>query len=117
MRPLPAGRLEGCRSRPANPRRVDKLTYEGQTEEMPIDNGCDRYLLVMGIDSVCDADNGRTASISSSAAEESQATVIGESNQRRRKRKTLSECCRYRRTMLANEGADRRREMIVAIAC
>ncbi|BHF68481.1 hypothetical protein SprV_0301151600 [Sparganum proliferum] len=41
----------------------------------------------------------KTACISSSAVEESQATTIGESNQRRRRRKTLSECYRYRRTM------------------
>ncbi|BHF83130.1 hypothetical protein SprV_0802627200 [Sparganum proliferum] len=50
----------------------------------------------------------KTASISSSAAEESQATMIGESNQHRRRRKTVSG---------SDEGTDRRCEMIVAVAC
>ncbi|BHF85888.1 hypothetical protein SprV_1002906200 [Sparganum proliferum] len=46
------------------------LHEESQTEEMPVNSECDCYLLVM--------------------AEESQATAIGESNQHRHRRKTLS---------------------------
>ncbi|BHF62602.1 hypothetical protein SprV_0200558700 [Sparganum proliferum] len=87
-----------------------------------------------GIDAVCGADNGRndrrtpadrrTASISSSAAEESQATMIGESNQLdvtitdgRRKSGRLGRGKQRRLDKLADEGTGRRCEMIVAVAC